>query len=214
MHVDHGAHHAAGNRVTPRLPGRFVRRILLAGMLAAAAYSGADTDLPPEFYPEHHQVDALLDTNPAPPGVMLLIRNERRDALVELLPRAAYYAQYLQERLPGVHVAVISYGPELAALSHERRTRFPGLQEQAETLAGRTNVDVYLCGALAADLNLDTSHFPLPHSHFPCSPSIAACVPLNPQSRHSLDPSGHRYIIGHVRYERSRYLGKFQLYLN
>lgn len=85
-------HKSDGRGITPR---RILCRILLAGVLAVCAPTVADPELPPEFYPEHHQVDALLETNSPPQGVMLLIRNQREDALVELLPRAGYYAQYL-----------------------------------------------------------------------------------------------------------------------
>jgi intracellular sulfur oxidation DsrE/DsrF family protein len=154
------AYNTAGGWVAPRLPGRILGQCFLAGALALSATPRADPDLPPEFYPEHHQVDALLETNPPPHGVMLLIRNEREDALVELLPRARYYADHLREHLPDVHVAVISYGPELAALSHGRGGAYPGLQAQAVALTGLDYVDVHLCGALAADLNLDASDFP------------------------------------------------------
>ncbi|WP_018231282.1 hypothetical protein [Thioalkalivibrio thiocyanodenitrificans] len=79
---------------------------------------------------------------------------------MELLPRARYYADHLREHLPNVHVAVISYGPELAALSHRLRAAYPDLQAQAVALTGLDNVDVHLCGALAADMNMDASDFP------------------------------------------------------
>jgi intracellular sulfur oxidation DsrE/DsrF family protein len=154
------AQHPGGPATPPRRPGILAARWLLAGVLAISAPSGGDPDLPPEFYPEHHQVDALLESEPPPHGIMLLIRNEREDALVELLPRARYYTDYLQERLPGVHIAIISYGPELVALSHARRTDYPGLQEEAVALGARDNVDVHLCGAFAAEASLDTTDFP------------------------------------------------------
>jgi len=79
---------------------------------------------------------------------------------VELLPRARYYIERLRERIPGAHMAVISYGPELVALSHTKRAEYPGLQHEAVTLAGMDNVDVHLCGAFAADVNLDAGDFP------------------------------------------------------
>lgn len=154
------AHHRAGGYTNPLRPGLLAGQWLLAWILAITAPSWGDPDLPPEFYPEHHQVDALLETDPPPHGVMLMIRNEREDALVDLLPRARYYTDYLQERLPGLHVAIISYGPELVALSHARRTHYPGLQEEAVALGARDNVDVHLCGAFAAEVNLDTTDFP------------------------------------------------------
>jgi intracellular sulfur oxidation DsrE/DsrF family protein len=154
------AHHPAGGCTHPRRPGILAGQWLLAGVLSITAPSVGDPDLPPEFYPEHHQVDALLEADPPPHGVMLLIRNEREDALLDLLPRARYYTDYLQERLPGIHVVVISYGPELVALSHARRADYPGLQDEAVALGARNNVDVHLCGAFAAEVNLDAADFP------------------------------------------------------
>lgn len=143
-----------------RLSGIPVLQSLLVCALALGTPTWADPDLPPEFYPEHHQVDALLETNPPPHGVMFLIRNEREDVLVELLPRARYYIERLQARLPGTHMAVISYGPELVALSHAKRADYPGLQDKAVALAEMDNVDLHLCGAFAADVNLDAGDFP------------------------------------------------------
>jgi len=150
----------AGWRFRPRLPGTPLLQFFLACLLVLGTPTGADPELPPEFYPEHHQVDALLETNPPPHGVMFLIRNEQEDALVELLPRARYYIEHLREHLPEAHLAIISYGPELVALSHARRSDFPDLQDQAIHLAGLDNVDVHLCGAYAADVNLDATDFP------------------------------------------------------
>jgi intracellular sulfur oxidation DsrE/DsrF family protein len=166
------AYHAAGTGVTVRLRGLFLLQLLLAGALAISTPSPADPNLPPEFYPEHHQVDALLETNPPPHGVMLLIRNEHEDALVELLPRARYYTDLLRDRVPGIHVAVISYGPELIALSHAMRPRYAGLQEQAVALAALDNVDVHLCGAFAAERDLEASDFPADLDVVPSSTAL------------------------------------------
>lgn len=163
---------AAGSRVTFRLPGLFLCQMLLTGLFAVPASPGADPDLPPEFYPEHHQVDALLETNPPPHGVLLLIRNEREDALTELLPRARYYAALLGDRLSGLHVSVISYGPELVALAHRSRPRYPGLQEQAVALARLDHVDVHLCGAFASERGLGASDFPAELDVVPSSTAL------------------------------------------
>ncbi|MFN2349487.1 MAG: hypothetical protein ABR558_07965 [Thioalkalivibrio sp.] len=156
----HRALACAGWRSGLRLSGPPLLRSLLLWLLLFVAPTWADPDLPPEFYPEHHQVDALLETNPPPHGVMFLIRNDQEDALVELLPRALYYIERLREQMPGTHMAVISYGPELVALSHAKRIEYPGLQNEAVALAGMDNVDVHLCGAFAADVNLDAGDFP------------------------------------------------------
>lgn len=69
-------------------------------------------------------------------------------------------------------MAVISYGPELVALSHGRRSRYPGLQEQAIALAAQDNVDVHLCGAFAADVNLDAADFPVELDVVPSSTAL------------------------------------------
>ncbi|MEA3302933.1 MAG: hypothetical protein U9Q75_06645, partial [Pseudomonadota bacterium] len=65
----------------------------------AAAVSGGSSDIPDEL-PELEQVNAIINVDEAPPGVVFVIYEYDESALTWIMPRLVYYVTLLNQRFP------------------------------------------------------------------------------------------------------------------
>jgi len=131
----------------------------------------ANDALPDEFHPDYEEVRAILNGDEEPMGVMFMIRGAHEQALEDMLPRLQRHLRALRARHPRLHLVAIAYCEEVRALATAARDRHPALHATLERLIADLPLDVHVCGAFAAGIDLSPDDFP---PHFDVVPSSTA----------------------------------------
>lgn len=106
------------------------------------------------------EVDALIASGEAPPGVVFEIIESQEDALAWALPRVVALAGRLRQHYPGLPVAIVSHGPEqFGLLDSSRGGEFDRIHTEAEGLRGNA-IDLHICGVHAGWYGHDAGDFP------------------------------------------------------
>lgn len=106
------------------------------------------------------EVDALIASGEAPPGVVFEIVESDEDALAWALPRVIALTGRLRQHYPGLPIAVVSHGPEqFGLLDSNRGGAFDRIHAEAEGLGGNA-IDLHICGVHAGWYGHDASDFP------------------------------------------------------
>ena len=129
---------------------------LLAG-LALCTVAGADS--PPD-QPERMELEWVLDSGGETlTGIVFDVREQDAEALTWLLPRLTNYLQLIHDARPGLPVALVAHGEEVALLTEAAARAHPDLHEALRELI-RQRLSVHVCGSQASAMGLDESDFP------------------------------------------------------
>lgn len=146
---------------SPRSPahavGRPWRWMAWAALLCLlpAWTGGSDAELP-----ERIELEWMLDSGgDALEGIVFDVREYDSDALNWLLPRLSTYLKIIHAARPGLPVALVSHGEEMALLTRAAADAHPGLHTRLRRLV-QEGLTIHVCGTFAAERGLDPSDFP------------------------------------------------------
>ena len=126
---------------------------------SAAVMGDPSAEIPDEL-PELEQINAVINANEAPPGVVLVIYEYDESALTWIMPRLLYYVTLIHQRFPDLPVAVVSHGEEMLSLTRENAEIYPEVHFDLETLVKELDVVFHVCGSFATLNDLAESDFP------------------------------------------------------
>lgn len=105
------------------------------------------------------EIDALLQRDEAPVGVLFEIVEGDEAALDELLPRVREAIRQLRARFPQTEFAVISHGREEFALQSRNEHKYADIHLQARSLVA-DDVALHVCGNHASWYDVSADDFP------------------------------------------------------
>ena len=105
-------------------------------------------------------VQALIDRDAPPPGVVFELVENDHEALQTLLPRILGYIDILREQHPDIGIAVVSHGNEQFALSRRQRNAREQLHDAVEGLVRERDVEVAVCATYASWRDVPPEAFP------------------------------------------------------
>ena len=105
------------------------------------------------------EVDALLQRDEAPHGVVFEIVESDDEALEVLLPRLQVAIASLRERFPQIEFAVVSHGREEFALQQSYQDDYPEIHRQVQSLVAQ-DVPVHVCETHAGWYGVSAQDFP------------------------------------------------------
>ncbi len=135
----------------------FLMLILFAPVAAASDSSNAEI---PDELPELEQINAIINADEAPPGVVFVIYEYDESALTWIMPRLVYYVTLIHQRFQGLSVAVVSHGDEMLSLTKESAEIYPEVHFDLETLVKELDVVFHVCGSFATLNDVAESDFP------------------------------------------------------
>ncbi|MEW6132175.1 MAG: hypothetical protein AB1591_03280 [Pseudomonadota bacterium] len=105
-------------------------------------------------------LEQLLDRPVAPAGVVFEIVDRDPQALEYALPWVRQAAERLEERFPGVPMALVSHGQEMFALQEKGKERNAALHEQVQSLKRDKGIPVHVCETYAGWKGVAPEAFP------------------------------------------------------
>lgn len=105
------------------------------------------------------QIDALLNRDEAPHGIVFEIVEADEAALSELLPRVREAILRVRQRFPQTEFAVVSHGREEFALQSQYQQEYAELHRQLQSLVAE-NVPVHVCETHAGWYGVSARDFP------------------------------------------------------
>ena len=108
----------------------------------------------------HADVQALLDRQTEPEGVVFDIETLEPNALPELADYVKQQIQILKQRYPDLDIAVVSHGAEEFALQKNAQSQNPDVHAVFRSLVDNDAVSVHVCGAVAGLKQLTKEDFP------------------------------------------------------
>lgn len=133
--------------------------MLLLFTPVAAVASDHSTEIPDEL-PELEQINAIINADEAPPGVVFVIYEYDESALTWIMPRLVYYTTLIHQRFADLPVAVVSHGDEMLSLTKESAEIYPEVHFDLETLVKELDVVFHVCGSFATLNDVAESDFP------------------------------------------------------
>ena len=115
-------------------------------------------------------LDAVLQRDAAPPGVVFEFSGDEEAVLDSALPALRLDIDRLRERFPQVPIEVVSHGLELLSLTQENAFFYPQAHRAARALH-TAGIPVTVCGAYADDFDLGPEDFPDYVSVVPSAPA-------------------------------------------
>ena len=104
-------------------------------------------------------VDALLQRDEAPHGVVFEIVEGDESALHQLLPQVRGAIERLRDRFPQIEFALVSHGREEFALQREYRDENADIHRQVQSLVA-DDVPVHVCETHAGWYGVTAEDFP------------------------------------------------------
>ena len=113
-----------------------------------------------EEFPEQEEILLILQSKPAPAGVIFTIKEYDEDALEWVLPRVAHYISMLHKKMPGLAVAMMSHGDELTAASTGLAAKYPTTHKLLRKLTKQQGLVFHVCNTAARMSGLAEEDFP------------------------------------------------------
>ena len=135
--------------------------LLFPWLLMGTALAGSQT------------LERLLESPAAPAGVVFEIVDRDPQALELALPWVRQAAERLEERFPGLPMALVTHGQEMFALQEKDKERNAALHAQAQRLKQDKGIPVYVCETFAGWKGVAPEAFP---SYVDVAPSGPAQV--------------------------------------
>jgi intracellular sulfur oxidation DsrE/DsrF family protein len=143
----------------PMILLRLVLLMLFPWWLAGAAADSAGT------------LEQLLARSSAPPGVVFEIVDRDPQALEFALPWVSRAAEQLEERFPGLPMALVTHGQEMFALQDKHKEKNAAVHEQVQSLKRDKGMPVHVCETYAGWRGLGPEAFPSYVDVAPSGPS-------------------------------------------
>lgn len=105
-------------------------------------------------------LEQLLAKPTAPAGVVFEIVDRDPQALQYALPWVKQAAEKLEERFPGVPMALVTHGQEMFALQEKDKGKNAALHEQVQSLKRDKNIPVHVCETYASWKGVAPEAFP------------------------------------------------------
>lgn len=118
-------------------------------------------------------LEQLLAKPTPPAGVVFEIVDRDPQALEFALPWVRQAAEKIEERFPGVPMALVTHGQEMFALQEKDRQRNAALHEQVQSLKRDRNISVHVCETYAGWKGVAPEAFP---SYIDVAPSGPAQI--------------------------------------
>jgi intracellular sulfur oxidation DsrE/DsrF family protein len=131
--------------------GRLLGLVVLLGWFMPAVAGAEDADA---------AVQAILDRDEPPAGVVFEIAVRDADALRWAVPKVRGYVNQLRRRHPGLDIAVVTHGREQFALQTDKRSDYGQVQAQVRSLVQDAGVPVHVCETNAARRDVHPEDFP------------------------------------------------------
>ncbi len=106
------------------------------------------------------EIDGILASESAPPGVVFEVVSGDSDLLEDVLPAIRTAVRRLRERFPGIDIAIVTHGEEQFALTTSNREEAPKLHSIAESLVDDQQVSLHVCGTYAQWNGVSAEDFP------------------------------------------------------
>ncbi len=135
--------------------------LLFPWLLMGTALAGSQT------------LERLLESPAAPAGVVFEIVDRDPQALELALPWVRQAAERLEERFPGLPMALVTHGQEMFALQEKDKERNAALHAQAQRLKQDKGIPVHVCETFAGWKGVAPEAFP---SYVDVAPSGPAQV--------------------------------------
>ncbi len=116
-------------------------------------------------------LEQLLARTTAPAGVVFEIVDRDPQALEYALPWVKQAAERLEERFPGVPMALVSHGQEMFALQEKDKEKNAALHEQVQSLKRDKGIPVHVCETYASWKGVAPEAFPSYVDVAPSGPS-------------------------------------------
>ena len=139
------------------LRGVLLLLLLFISPLVAAVSSSHEI---PDELPELEQINAIINADEAPPGVVFVIYEYYEYAFTWIMPRLVYYTTLIHQRFADLPVAVVSHGEEMLSLTKESAEIYPEVHFDLETLVKELDVVFHVCGSFASLNDIAESEFP------------------------------------------------------
>jgi len=104
-------------------------------------------------------IDALLQRDDAPQGVVFEIVEGDEAALEDLLPRVRVAIERVRARFPDTEFAVVSHGREEFALQRQYQGEYAQIHQQVQSLVAE-DVPVHVCATHASWYAVSAEDFP------------------------------------------------------
>jgi intracellular sulfur oxidation DsrE/DsrF family protein len=105
------------------------------------------------------QVEQLLKQEIEPFGVIFEIVESDDNALQWAIPKVTLYSKKLQQRFPGIGLAVVTHGTEQFGLMKSEQKNNPEVHQQVQSLVAK-NIPVHVCATHASWLGKEAEDFP------------------------------------------------------
>jgi hypothetical protein len=105
-------------------------------------------------------LDEILARVAPPAGVVFEIVDRDPKALEFALPWVKQAAERLEERFPGIPMALVSHGQEMFALQEKYKDKSAAVHEQVQSLKRDKNIPVHVCETYAGWKGLGPEAFP------------------------------------------------------
>ena len=106
------------------------------------------------------EIDDILASKTAPPGVVFEVVSGDYDLLKDVLPAIQKNIKRLRKRFPGLDIAIVTHGEEQFALTTNNRENDPKLHTIAQTLVDDQQVSLHVCGTYATWNGVSAEEFP------------------------------------------------------
>lgn len=116
-------------------------------------------------------LDQILDNSARPAGVVFEIVDRDPQALQFALPWVKQAAEKLEERFPGVPMALVTHGQEMFALQGNYKEKNAAVHEQVKSLKEKQGIPVHVCETYAGWKGLGPEAFPSYVDVAPSGPS-------------------------------------------
>ena len=116
-------------------------------------------------------LEQLLERPAAPAGVVFEIVDRDPQALEFALPWVKQAAERLEERFPGVPMALVTHGNEMFALQDRDKEKNAALHRQVQSLKRDRNMPVHVCETYAGWKGVAPEAFPSYVDVAPSGPS-------------------------------------------
>ncbi|QCU91143.1 DsrE family protein [Thiomicrorhabdus sediminis] len=108
----------------------------------------------------HPQVEALLQGEDIPDGIVFDIETLDKNALSGLAGYVSFQVKRLKQTFPDVDIAIVSHGVEEFALQKQAQQQYSKLHSNFSKLVDSEGVSVHVCGAVAGLGKLSKEDFP------------------------------------------------------
>ena len=105
-------------------------------------------------------IDSILQAKDTPPGVVFEIVTGKNDSLDWALPQVKSYIDQIHQRFPDIHIAVVTHGREMFALSKRQQDKTESPVHQLSKELVQEGVSLHVCGTYAERKGLNAEDFP------------------------------------------------------